>query len=470
MGAVSNGDPGQVSSLKEREEQQATPSSRLHQSCGASSPFMWHVFTIHVARLHQSCGASSPVMWRVFTSHVARLHHSCGASSPFMWRVFTIHVAHLHHSCGDRVAEIQIERLVQFNLSHRNPNPDVKSMAALNRSAVLEFVLIGFPGLPEKFSSLVSLSFFLIYNISLYANLVVAVLILLRPHLHQPMYVIVGNLAVSDLLFDTLTLPKIIAKYWFGDGSLSYTACFIQMFFVHYLGSLDSFIIMVMAIDRYIAVCKPLRYHSIVTNKMVAVVCLAFWVFAAAVGFAVTALGLWLPFRGTNRVKSCFCSLTPVAVLSTADSASSRRTGFVIAMISHLCPFSFIVFSYLVILSKICSPGRTDNWQKAFYTCTTHWLVIGLYFIPRLTVYTYNQVQLIPNADVNVLLICLYTFAPHFTSPVIFCLRTQEIKKTLGKRQPCDMDLDWIKEGEAEIYSWAFTSEDLHERNPTTES
>lgn len=306
-------------------------------------------------------------------------------------------------------------------------------MAAQNQSAVLEFVLIGFPGLPGKFDPLVSVSFFLIYNISLYANFIVVVLILLRQHLHQPMYVIVGNLAISDLLFDTWTLPKIIAKYWFGDGSLSYAACFLQMFFVHYLGSLDSFIIMVMAIDRYIAICKPLRYHSIISNRVVVIICLAFWIFAAAIGLAVTALGLWLPFRGTNRVKSCFCSLTPVAVLSTSDSASARRTGFIIAMISHLSPFSFIVFSYVIIIWKIYSSGRTENWQKAFYTCTTHWLVIGLYFIPRLTVYTYNQIQLIPNADVNVLLICLYTFAPHFTSPIIFCLRTEEIKKTLGK-------------------------------------
>ncbi|XP_073473813.1 olfactory receptor 1M1-like [Aquarana catesbeiana] len=306
-------------------------------------------------------------------------------------------------------------------------------MASLNRSEDLEFILIGFPGLPEKFHSLVSISFFLIYNISLYANLIVVVLLLLRRHLHQPMYVIIGNLAVSDLLFDTLTLPKIIAKYWFGDGSLSYTACFIQMFFVHYLGSLDSYIVMLMAIDRYIAICKPLRYHSIISNRLVAIICLVFWIFAAAIGLAVTSLGLILPFRGTNRVKSCFCSLTPVAVLSTVDSASSRRTGFVIAMISHLCPFSFIVFSYIIIISKVYSTGRTENWQKAFYTCTTHWLVIGLYFIPRLTVYTYNQIKLIPNTDLNVFLICLYTFAPHFTSPIIFCLRTEEIKRTLGK-------------------------------------
>ncbi|KAM3936264.1 olfactory receptor 2A12-like [Leptodactylus fuscus] len=304
-------------------------------------------------------------------------------------------------------------------------------MANTTQSNVFEFVLLGFPGLAETFSPVVSITIFLFYNVSLCANGIVIVLIVLSKHLHQPMYVIVGHLAFSDLLFDTLTLPKIIAKYWFGAGSLSFSVCFIQMFFVHYLATFDSFIIMLMAMDRYVAICKPLRYHTIISNRVVTILCLLFCLCAAIIGLVITTLGLWLPYCGPNRIKSCFCSLTPVAVLSCADSSSARRTGFIIALFAHVCPLSFIVFSYIVILSKMCSLGHSENWQKAFYTCTTHWFVIGLYFIPRLVVYTYNQIQLIPNADVNVLLICLYTFAPHFASPIIFCLRTEEIKRTL---------------------------------------
>ncbi|XP_040278487.1 olfactory receptor 6B1-like [Bufo bufo] len=304
-------------------------------------------------------------------------------------------------------------------------------MANQTKSTVVEFVLLGFPGLAEKFYPVVSITIFLLYNLSLYANGIVIVLISLHEQLHQPMYVIVGNLAFSDLLFDTLTLPKIIAKYWFGHGSLAFSVCFLQMFFVHYLSTLDSFMILLMAMDRYVAICKPLRYHTIVSNRVVTILCLLIWVFAAIVGLVITTLGLWLSYCGPNRIKSCFCSLTPVAVLSCADSASARRTGFIIALFAHVCPLSFIVFSYIISLSKLSSLGRSENWQKAFYTCTTHGFVIGLYFIPRLTVYTYNQVQLIPNADLNVLLICLYTFVPHFASPIIFCLRTEEIKRTL---------------------------------------
>lgn len=303
----------------------------------------------------------------------------------------------------------------------------------VNQSEVSEFVLLGFPGISENFHMAVSLSFFVIYNIALFSNGMVLSLIVFQEHLHQPMYIIIGNLALSDLIFDTLTLPKIIAKYWFGEGSLSFVACFLQMFFVHNLGSLDSFIVMLMAADRFIAICRPLHYSSIVTNKVVSMSCFIFWLIASTIGLAIAIMGARLPYCGPNKIKNCFCSLTPVAVLSCVDSFTTRRIVFTIALVVHLVPLSFIIFSYMFIIWKMHQMTRVENWHKPFYTFTTHWLVIFFYFVPRLAVYTYNQFQLMSNADVNVLLISVYSFVPHFTSPIIYCLRTEEIRKTLKK-------------------------------------
>uniref|UniRef100_A0A8C5PGQ2 Olfactory receptor n=1 Tax=Leptobrachium leishanense TaxID=445787 RepID=A0A8C5PGQ2_9ANUR len=302
-----------------------------------------------------------------------------------------------------------------------------------NKSTVTEFVLVGFPGLPPTFHNLVSLVVFVIYNISLYANGIVVVVIMAKHHLHKPMYVTVANLALSDLLLDTMTLPKILAKYWFGDHTISLHACFLQMFFVHSLASLDSFIIMLMAFDRYVAICKPLRYFSIISNGLMVNLCCTFWFMAAVIGMSITVMGAVLPYCGPNKIKNYFCGLTPVAVLACAESAPARRNGFTIAMFVHLVPLSFIIFSYIMIIRTIRSTTGSDGWHKAFYTCTTHLFVVGMYYVPRLMVYIYNQFQLIPNADLNVLLICLYSFVPHFTSPIIFCLRTEEIKQTLAK-------------------------------------
>ncbi|KAE8628096.1 hypothetical protein XENTR_v10007312 [Xenopus tropicalis] len=302
-----------------------------------------------------------------------------------------------------------------------------------NQTAVTEFILLGFPGLQPNFFLPVSLTLFLAYIVSLIANSTVIILIILREQLHQPMYIIIANLALSDLLFDTITLPKIIAKYWFGAGSISFNWCFFQLFCVHSLGSLDSLIIMLMAIDRYVAICQPLRYHSIISNKLVALICYFLWIFAALMGLALTLIAVQVPYCGPNRIKNCFCASQSVIVLACVDVSLERKKGVIIGMSVHLIPLAVIILSYILIIRVVHLSANNGNWQKAFYTCTTHLLVIGLYFIPRLFVYSTSQIPLILDADINILILCLYTFIPHLASPIIFCLRTKEIRNILGQ-------------------------------------
>ncbi|KAM4796204.1 LOW QUALITY PROTEIN: olfactory receptor 10G9-like [Rhinophrynus dorsalis] len=302
-----------------------------------------------------------------------------------------------------------------------------------NQSHIFEFVLIGFPGLQQMYHVPVSTVMYLVYNISLIANGTVIIMITYKKLLHQPMYIIIGNLALSDLLFDTITLPKMIATYWFGAGSIAFSACIFQLFCVHYLGTLDSFIIMLMSFDRYVAITKPLRYHSIISNKLTSVLCCFLWVFAALIGSVVALIAVRLPYCGPNKVKNCFCVNSAVTVLACMDVTSVRQIVFIIAMVVLLVPLAFIILSYVLIIKSIHSSSRSVKWQKAFYTCTTHLFVIGLYYIPRVFVYTSSQVRLILDADVNVLLLCLYTFIPHLANPIIYCLRNKDIKIILER-------------------------------------
>ncbi|OCT93399.1 olfactory receptor 2M3 [Xenopus laevis] len=295
-----------------------------------------------------------------------------------------------------------------------------------NQSAVSEFILIGFPGLQQKFHIPVSITMFLVYCVTLLANSSVLLLILLKEQLHQPMYIIMRNLALSDLLFDTITLPKIIAKYWSGADSITFYWCFFQLFCVHSLGSLDSFIIMLMAIDRYVAICKPLRYHSIISNRLVSLLCYFLWLFAALIGSIPAAIAGQLPYCGPNRVRNCFCVSTAVTVLACVDVTLARRIAFISAMCVLLLPLTFIILSYILIIRVIHSSTNNEN-SFYFYTCTTHLMVIVLYYIPRVFVYSTSQIPLILDADINVFLLCLYTFVPHLANPIIYCLRTKEI-------------------------------------------
>ncbi|XP_063297568.1 olfactory receptor 1496-like [Pelobates fuscus] len=301
-----------------------------------------------------------------------------------------------------------------------------------NNTKFTEFILIGFPGLPQKFHPLVSVTMFLIYIIAMTANGTVIFLIIVKEHLHQPMYLMIFNLSLSDLIFDTITLPKIIAMYWFGDGKMSFMACIVQTFCVHFLANLNSFTIMLMAVDRYVAIWNPLRYSSIITNTLIACLCCILWLIAACFPMSPLLKAAQVLYCG-NKVKSCFCSISSVLPLSCVDTFFITELAFTIAMITLLIPLAFIIFSYIAIIRTVCLSGRNGDWQKAFYTCSIHLFVICMYFIPRLFVYTCNQLRLILNADINVLLLCLYTFVPHVANPIIYCLRNKEIKTTIEK-------------------------------------
>ncbi|KAM3936262.1 olfactory receptor 6B1-like [Leptodactylus fuscus] len=300
-----------------------------------------------------------------------------------------------------------------------------------NDSTTFYFVIVGFSGLQEKFYPVFGVLMFFIYDVSLCANTTVIVIVLLKKHLHQPMYIIIANLALSDLFFDTMTLPKVISKYWFGSESISFSACFLQMAFVHTLNCLDSLTLLLMAFDRYVAICRPLRYHAIISNRVSMFLCVAAWFAAAFVGIYVMTWGIFFPYCGPNRIKSFYCSLSPVTVNTCIDSSAARRNGLYAGLIMHMGPFSAIVVSYIVIILNICSMSHLENWQKALNTCITHWFVLIIFYIPRIVDYGYNA-QVVPNADVATLMICIYSYVPHICSPIIFCLRNKEIKRTLG--------------------------------------
>ncbi|KAG8431871.1 hypothetical protein GDO86_019663 [Hymenochirus boettgeri] len=303
-----------------------------------------------------------------------------------------------------------------------------------NHTEAFMVILVGFPGLPQRFYGFVSVLMFFMYMASLLVNGAVILLVIWKENLHHPMYIVIANLAFSDLLFDTITLPKIMAKYWFGDETISFSLCLFQMFLVHYFGSLDGFIIMLMAIDRYVAICKPLRYSSIITNKVLARSCIFSWiVLATFVPLTSASLNSKTTFCGRNKIISFFCTNVGVTSLSCADITFYKQIIYGLGMVALLVPLSLILISYIIIIKTICTSTRSENWSKGFYTCTTHLLVIILYFVPRVFVYSANQVRLIIDPDVNVLILCLYTFVPHVASPVIYCLRTKEIKHTFVK-------------------------------------
>lgn len=307
-------------------------------------------------------------------------------------------------------------------------------MSERNQSRITEFIINGFPGLHPEYYGLASAVLFLVYLVTVIANTTVFFLFATNPNLHKPMYYIILNVSACDLLFSTITLPKIISRYWFQSGNISFTGCFVQMYFVHYLGSVNSFIFLLMAFDRYCAVCHPLRYTTIVKTFTIHILSVTAWIIAIAFPLMVVIRAYHLPYCASNVINHCYCDHPGITVLACTDRAPYSFPAFVGAMITLLGPLSFIVFSYCSIFIEICKVANVRNYGKSLSTCSTQLIIISLYYVPRCFVYFASQVGIQFSADMRIVIIMLYSLVPPMINPLIYCLRAKDIRDCLVKQ------------------------------------
>ncbi|XP_030600073.1 olfactory receptor 2AT4-like [Archocentrus centrarchus] len=306
-------------------------------------------------------------------------------------------------------------------------------MAQRNQSIVTEFILTGFPGLHQEYYGLVSAALFLVYLVTMIANATVIFLFATDRSLHKPMYYIILNLSVCDVLFSTTTLPKIITKYWFQSGSISFTACFVQMYFVHYLGSVNSFILFQMALDRYLAICHPLRYPHLLTTSNILILSITAWITAKACPLILVLRAYPLPYCASNIISQCYCDHIGITMLACTDRAPYAVPAFIFAMVVLLGPLAFIIFSYCAIIIAVYNIANVQGRLKSLSTCSTQLIIISLYYLPRCFVYLASNVGITFSADVRVVIIMLYSLAPPMINPLIYCLRAKDMRESLLK-------------------------------------
>ncbi|XP_030600071.1 olfactory receptor 2AT4-like, partial [Archocentrus centrarchus] len=242
------------------------------------------------------------------------------------------------------------------------------------------------------------------------------------------MYYIILNLSVCDVLFSTTTLPKIITKYWFQSGSISFTACFVQMYFVHYLGIVNSFILFQMALDRYLSICHPLRYPHLLTTPNILILSITAWITAKVCPLMLVIRAYPLPYCASNIISQCYCDHIGITMLACTDRAPYAVPAFIFAMVVLLGPLAFIIFSYCTIIIAVYNIANVQGRLKSLSTCSTQLRIISLYYLPRCFVYLASNVGITFSADVRVVIIMLYSLAPPMINPFIYCLRKQEIR------------------------------------------
>ncbi|XP_040902441.1 olfactory receptor 2AT4-like [Toxotes jaculatrix] len=300
-----------------------------------------------------------------------------------------------------------------------------------NHSTVTEFILTGFPGLHPEYEGLASALLFLVYTFTLIGNATVLFLFATDRSLHKPMYYIILNLSACDILFSTTTLPKIISKYWFQSGTISFTACFVQMYFVHYLGTVNSYILFLMALDRYLAICHPLRYSLVLKNSTICILSVTAWVVAKACPLMLVIRAYPLPYCASNIIHHCYCDHIGITTLACTDRAPYGFPAFVLAMIMLLGPLAFIIFSYSSIIIAVLKIANLQGRLKSLSTCSTQLIIISLYYLPRCFVYLASNVGIKFSADARIVIIMLYSLCPPMINPLIYCLRGKDMRESL---------------------------------------
>ncbi|XP_037745489.1 olfactory receptor 52R1-like [Chelonia mydas] len=292
------------------------------------------------------------------------------------------------------------------------------------------FILLGIPGL-EAVHVWISIPFCTMYTIAILGNFTILFIVKTELSLHAPMYYFLCMLAVTDLVLYTSTMPKILAIFWFNSREINFSACLTQMYFIHCFSVLESGILVAMALDRYVAICHPLRHSTILSNLVVVKIGLAVMLRSGMVILPFPFLVRQWPYCRTNIIPEPYCMHIAVAKLACADTHVSSYYGLFVTFGVTGLDGIFITVSYTQILRTIFSLPTKDARLKTFETCGSHLCVILAFYIPRLFIsLMYRFARNVP-LHFHVLIANVYLFMPPMLNPIIYGLRTKQIRDRL---------------------------------------
>nr|XP_028560087.1 olfactory receptor 12D2-like [Podarcis muralis] len=300
-----------------------------------------------------------------------------------------------------------------------------------NQTDVREFILMGLTNLWKLQHTLFAI-FLLMYLASIVGNAAIVVVAIAEPKLHTPMYFFLGNLSCLDILFSTVTVPKMLAGFLLPVQTISFAGCMAQLHFFHFLGSSEVILLGIMAFDRYVAICNPLRYSIIMRKHVCQLLAAATWSTGFFHALMHTMATARLPFCGPNHIEHFLCDIKPLLKLACGSTHLNLMLLNTVTSCIAMGPFIATLLSYFYIITFLLFKVQSrSSKQKAFSTCGSHLMVVGLLYVPVLFNYMLPSVGNASQRDMMVTLI--YSAVTPVLNPLIYTLRNQEVKAALVK-------------------------------------
>ncbi|XP_057580269.1 olfactory receptor 4K2 [Hippopotamus amphibius kiboko] len=300
-------------------------------------------------------------------------------------------------------------------------------MDVANKSTVSEFVLLGLSN-----SWTLQMFFFVVFSLfyvaTMVGNSLIVITVIADSHLHSPMYFLLTNLSVIDMSLASFATPKMITDYLTGHKTIFFDGCITQIFFLHLFTGTEIILLMAMSFDRYIAICKPLHYASIISPQICVALVVVSWVVGVMHSMSQVIFALTLPFCGHNVVDSFFCDLPVVFQLACVDSYLLGLFMISTSGIIALSCFILLFNSYVIVLVTIRNHSSKRS-SKFLSTCTAHFIVVFMFFGPCICIYMWPLSSFL----VDKILSVFYTIFTPILNPVVYTLRNEEVKAAMRK-------------------------------------
>ncbi|XP_032201558.1 olfactory receptor 6C75 [Mustela erminea] len=295
-----------------------------------------------------------------------------------------------------------------------------------NHTTVTEFILLGLTDDPQW--QVVLFIFLLVtYMLSVTGNLIIITLTLTDPHLQIPMYFFLRNFSFLEISFTSVCIPRFLVTIMTRDRTITYNGCVTQLFFFIFLGVTEFYLLAAMSYDRYVAICKPLHYMTIMSSRVCFLLVFSSWLAGFLVIFPPVMLLLKLDFCDSNIINHFICDSSPILQLSCTNTHFLELMAFFLAVVTLMVTLTLVILSYTYIIRTILKIPSTSQRKKAFSTCSSHMIVVSLSY--GSCIFMYIKPSARERVTLNKGVAVLNTSVAPLLNPFIYTLRNQQVKQ-----------------------------------------